>query len=246
MKQFGLIGKTLKHSFSQTYFTNKFAVLQLDCSYLNFELEQIEEFPALVSSLQGLHGLNITIPYKKEVIRFLDGANDIVQQTGACNCIKIINGRLHGFNTDVIGFRNSLLPKLKPQHKKALILGTGGAAEAVAYVLEQSGIDYKMVSRTKSAAFINYEAIDEKSIAEYPLIINASPAGMYPHIHQFPDIPYNKLTADHLLYDLIYNPAKTVFLKEGEKRGAQTCNGYEMLVLQAEESWRIWNDSTIS
>jgi shikimate dehydrogenase len=242
MKRFGLIGKTLKHSFSKTYFEKKFAEQGINgCSYENFELQSIDEFPDIIANTPGLRGLNVTIPYKEEVLRFLNSKNEIVEEINACNCINIINGQLHGFNTDAVAFKNSLQKSLKPYHKCALILGTGGAAKAVQYALKELGIDFLLVSRHKKENQLGYEDVGGDTIGEHHIIINTTPLGMYPNVDQDPPIPYTDLTPQHLLYDLTYNPPKTKFLQQGEKRGAQIINGYEMLVAQAEESWRIWN-----
>lgn len=241
MKRYGLIGRTLKHSFSKTYFTNKFAENGIaDCEYDNFELKTIDEFPLLFSAYPDLKGLNVTIPYKEDVLPFLTSANEVVQEIGACNCIKVEGKELTGYNTDVVGFRQSLEPKLRPHHTDALILGTGGAAKAIEYVMNLLGINYKMVSRTKTETILGYDDISEAVLAGHQLIINTTPLGMYPNMESAPAIPYRFLTPEHFLFDIIYNPEKTVFLQEGEKRGAQFCNGYEMLIGQAEESWRIW------
>jgi shikimate dehydrogenase len=242
MRRFGLIGKTLKHSFSKTYFEKKFAEQGINgCSYENFELQSIDEFPDIIANTPGLRGLNVTIPYKEEVLRFLNSKNEIVEEINACNCINIINGQLHGFNTDAVAFKNSLQKSLKPYHKCALILGTGGAAKAVQYALKELGIDFLLVSRHKKENQLGYEDVGGDTIGEHHIIINTTPLGMYPNVDQDPPIPYTDLTPQHLLYDLTYNPPKTKFLQQGEKRGAQIINGYEMLVAQAEESWRIWN-----
>ena len=242
MKRFGLIGKTLKHSFSKTYFAKKFAEEGIkDCSYENFELSSIEEFPKLILENPELKGLNVTIPYKEEVIQFLNFKNETVEGVGACNCIKITNGELHGYNTDVIAFKDSLQKQLQPFHKCALILGTGGASKAVQYALKELGIDYLLVSRNKKENQLGYEDIGNDAIEGHQIIINTTPLGMYPNVDQDPPIPYQYLTSQHLLYDLTYNPPKTKFLAQGEAKGAKIINGYEMLLAQAEESWRIWN-----
>jgi shikimate dehydrogenase len=241
MRIYGLVGKPLTHSFSKTYFTEKFAKERIaDCSYENFPLNTIEEFTSLIQSQPDLKGLNVTIPYKEQVISFLHESNDVVKKIGACNCIRIEDGKLYGFNTDVIGFTRSLQPYLKQHHKKALILGTGGAAKAVEYSLGQLGIEYYFVSRNSGKA-ISYNDIDEKILSEYTIIVNTTPVGMYPNVDDTPDLPYQFLSSHHFLFDLIYNPAKTKFLQEGEKRGATILNGYKMLIIQAEESWKIWN-----
>lgn len=243
MRQFGLLGRTLKHSFSQAYFTKKFAEAGIvEASYQNFELATIDEFPLLLQQHPHLKGLNVTIPYKEAVIPYLNTLHTVVKETGACNCIRVDGGLLHGFNTDVVGFRGSLEPKLKPHHQKALILGTGGASKAIAYVLRQLNIVYSFVSRTVGSASLGYDDVTESLLAEYLLIINTTPLGMFPQVQTAPAIPYSFLTPQHFLYDSVYNPEKTVFLQQGEKQGAQICNGYEMLIGQAEESWRIWSE----
>jgi shikimate dehydrogenase len=242
MKRYGLIGRTLKHSFSKDFFAKKFAEENIaDCSYENFELKTIEEFPLLFSGHPDIKGLNITIPYKEKVVQFLTNKNDIVEAINACNCIKVDGDKLSGYNTDVIGFRKTLEPQLKPYHKKALILGTGGASKAIRYVLEQLSIQYQLVSRRKEKGNYSYEEIGDDIFADHHLIINTTPLGMYPNVDAAPPIPYQLLTSKHFLFDLVYNPAKTKFLIEGEKLGAQISNGYEMLIHQAEESWKIWN-----
>lgn len=243
MKRYGLIGRTLKHSFSKTYFTQKFADSGIDdCVYENFELSTIDEFSLLFSAHPDLKGLNVTIPYKEEVLPFLHVKTEVVEETGACNCIKIEGERLTGYNTDVVGFRNSLEKRLQPHHTQALVLGTGGAAKAIQYVLQSLGIDYRLVSRSKGEGMFGYEEITEAVLAACSLIINTTPLGMYPNFDEAPPIPYQFVTPTHFLFDIIYNPETTKFLEEGKKRGAQICNGYEMLIGQAEESWRIWNE----
>ncbi len=242
MRLYGLLGKTLKHSFSKSYFTKKFAEEGInDCSYDNFELSSIEELPQLLEGKPELKGFNITIPYKEVVIPFLDFKNKVVDAIGACNCVRIENNKLSGYNTDVVGFEISLKKNLQDYHNKALVLGTGGAAKAVRFVLEKLGIEYLNVSRNAQGDTISYNDINEDLINDHTLIINTTPLGMYPNMDEAPAIPYQHLTPKHYLYDLIYNPAKTKFLEEGEKQGAVISNGHEMLLLQAEESWRIWN-----
>ncbi len=242
MKRYGLIGKTLKHSFSKDYFTQKFIEKDLsDCSYDNFELPTIDLLPDTLQRSPDLNGFNITIPYKEAIIPYLDFKNEIVEEIGACNCVKITNGKLYGYNTDVVGFKESLLKFLQPPHTHALVLGTGGAAKAVKYVLQQLNIKYLTVSRQATNQSVLYEDVDEKMIRKHTLIINTTPVGMYPGVEAAPAIPYQYITTNHLLYDLIYNPTETRFLQQGKNRGAVICNGYEMLLLQAEESWRIWN-----
>jgi shikimate dehydrogenase len=242
MRLYGLIGKTLKHSFSKVYFTQKFARLGLtDCRYENFEIPSIDHFKALLDSYPELEGLNITIPYKEEVLPYLHEQSHVVRAVGACNCIKFEEGRLYGFNTDVAGFKKSLQKVLKPQHQKALVLGTGGGAKAVGYALKELAIEYISISRSRKEGGLTYEEIDKSLLQDHLLIVNTSPVGMYPHVDEAPAIPYKHLTPSHLLYDLIYNPAKTLFLQKGAEQGATISNGQEMLELQAEENWRIWN-----
>ena len=241
MKLYGLIGKPLKHSFSKAYFTKKFAEEGLaDCRYENFELESIQDLPTLLQ--QHPQGFNVTIPYKKEVLAYLHAANEIVREIGACNCVKVLDGKLYGYNTDVIGFQQSLQKSLKPHHKKALVLGTGGSSNAIQYALRKLGIGYQFVSRQKGAGLITYDELDEAMLQEHLLIINTTPVGMFPNIDAAPPIPYTYLSANHLLFDLIYNPEKTLFLQKGEAQGATICNGHEMLILQAEAAWDIWNN----
>jgi shikimate dehydrogenase len=188
-----------------------------------------------------LKGLNVTIPYKEQVIPFLDELTEVVKEIQACNCIRILNGKLIGYNTDVIGFEKTLERKLSNHHQRALVLGTGGAAKAVHYVLSKKGIEYLEVSRTKVDGSITYQEIGEQVISSHTLIINTTPLGMYPNIEEAPNLPYHLLSDQHYLYDLVYNPTKTKFLLEGESRGAVIENGADMLVIQAEASWDIWN-----
>ncbi len=243
MKQFGLIGYPLTHSFSQKFFTKKFEKENLsDCRYDAFSIPSIDELPNILAANPELCGLNITIPYKEQVLSFLDEKSTLVKKVKACNCIKIINGKMTGHNTDAPAFEQSLKEKLQPHHTKALILGTGGAAKAVEYSLRQLNILYKYVSRKPSAKSFSYEQLTNDLMQEYLLIINTSPLGMHPNIVEAPQIPYHTLTPKHYLFDLIYNPDKTLFLQKGEEQGAAIKNGYEMLVLQAEDSWRIWNE----
>lgn len=243
MHLFGLIGKTLKHSFSKNYFTDKFSKEGLsDYTYENFELPDIKQFPSILSSNSGLEGLNVTIPYKEEILPYLNVVNEIVEKTGACNCIKIVNGELHGYNTDVRGFCDSLKKHVKPHHKNALVLGTGGASKGISYGLELLNIPYTLVSRRKTANQLGYEDLGEKEMNNHQIIINTTPLGMFPAIDDDPPIPYRYIGNQHLLFDLIYNPPKTKFLKRGEEQGATIVNGLEMLILQAEESWDIWNN----
>lgn len=244
MRKFGLIGYPLSHSFSPAYFSKKFhSEGHPDCSYKAFPIKSVEELTNLVANNPDLEGLNVTIPYKKAVISFLQNSTDAVKQTAACNCIKIKNGILSGFNTDVAGFERSLLPYLKPVHTKAVILGTGGAAAAVEYVLKKLEIDFLFVSRKRQPekGMLGYDEVDAEIIKEHKLIINTTPLGMYPSVNDCPDISYEYITKEHYLYDLVYNPELTLFLKKGAEKGAVTKNGSDMLIIQAEESWKIWN-----
>jgi len=242
MKGYGLIGRPLKHSFSKAYFTEKFQKEGIEnCRYENFELANIQELPLLLKAHPELLGFNITIPYKKEVLPFLHAADSLVDAVGACNCIKIEKGQLHGYNTDVIGFQNALQPHLKPHHTKALVLGTGGSSGAVRFALSRLNIEILSVSREKNDQAIAYSELDETILKSHTVIINTTPVGMFPNIDAAPDLPYQLVTEEHLLFDLIYNPAKTRFLQLGEAQKATIVNGYTMLLLQAEESWRIWN-----
>ena len=242
MRAFGLIGYPLGHSFSKKYFTDKFEREGITGNaYELYPIEEIGELEELLLSTPDLEGLNVTIPYKEQVIGFLDSMSPVVEEIGACNCIHIQDGRLMGHNTDVIGFSKSLLPKLKPHHNKALLLGTGGSSKAVAYVLKELGIAFLQVSRTPTEGMIGYEEIDQSMLETHTLLINTTPVGMYPNIEKAPAIPYAFIGPDHYLFDLVYNPERTRFLQEGALRGATVENGSEMLVIQAEASWEIWN-----
>ncbi len=248
IRKYGLIGYPLSHSFSPAYFTDKFAREGIsNAVYQAFPLARIEDLPQLLVDNQDLCGLNVTIPYKKKIIRFLEEGNDAVKQTVACNCVKIVKGKLYGYNTDIIGFRDTLIPLLQPHHTKALILGTGGAAHAVEYVLKHLNISYVFVSRDKGSKpnCLNYADLNESWLSIFKLIINTTPLGQYPDVADCPPIPYKFLTSQHYLFDLLYNPSETVFLKHGKKKGSITQNGSDMLAIQAEESWKIWNDSSL-
>ncbi|MES1214209.1 MAG: shikimate dehydrogenase [Bacteroidota bacterium] len=243
MRLFGLIGYPLSHSFSKKYFEEKFKKEGLiDCNYELFSISSIDDLKKILQENPDLRGLNVTIPYKIQVLPWLHSQPGIPQGLEACNCIKISDGKLSGFNTDVIGFEKSLLPLLQVHHTKALILGNGGATASVAFVLKKLNIDFDIVSRSlHNGSALTYKDVNEEAIRNNLLIINTTPLGMYPTTDQCPDIPYQFITDKHLLYDLIYNPAKTLFLKKGEQNGATIKNGEEMLIVQAEESWRIWN-----
>lgn len=239
---YGLIGYPLSHSFSPDYFRKKFAREGIDAVYRLFPLASINELPNLLNEHPSISGLNVTIPYKEQVIPFLDDIDDAAKAVGAVNCIKIDNGKLKGYNTDVIGFKQSLTPLLQTHHNNALILGTGGAAKAVEYVLSKLNISYSLVSSSGKEGSIAYSDITDLTIKEHPLIINTTPLGMHPNTDTSPDLPYSAIGQKHLVYDLIYNPEETSFLKKGKAQGATTKNGYEMLVLQAEASWDIWSN----
>lgn len=243
MKQYGLIGYPLTHSFSKKYFAEKFLREQIsNCSYENFPLASIEEFPLLIKSHPELLGLNVTIPYKESVIPFLGELNETAREIGAVNTIKIKGGKLSGFNTDVFGFMQSLMKVIEPNHTQALILGTGGSSKAVAFGLKKMGIAFHFVSRIpESEHEWNYSDLNEMLLSQHKLIINTTPLGMFPETEVCPPIPYEYITASHLLFDLIYNPGETLFLKKGKAQQAKTKNGLEMLQLQAERSWEIWN-----
>ena len=242
MRRFGLLGFPLTHSFSQKYFTQKFEKLGLrDCVYENFSIQYIQDFTQILESRNDLRGFNITIPHKKHVLSFLNEVSEVVKEIGACNCVHIKNGQLIGHNTDAIAFEQSLSPFLQSHHKSALVLGTGGASAAIVFVLKKMGIDFQFISRTNSENAINYESVNEEILAFHHLIINTTPVGMFPNTEDFPNLPYQFITKQHHLYDLIYNPLETKFLEKGRLQGATIQNGQEMLVLQAEESWRIWN-----
>lgn len=241
--KFGLVGKNIDYSFSRNYFASKFEAENLPCTYVNFDLEAIDELKNIIKNTSNLKGLNVTIPYKEQVIPLLDAVHKKAKAIGAVNTIKIEkNGRLKGYNTDYYGFKNSLQPHLKPYHKKALILGTGGASKAIAYGLERLEIPYVFVSRSQKDKFnFLYDDLNDQMLSDYTIIVNCTPIGTYPNITACPNIPYRALTDHHLLYDLVYNPKQSEFLKRGFQKGAMTINGAEMLRLQAEKAWEIWN-----
>lgn len=241
---YGLLGYPLGHSFSKNYFNNKFEAEQIDAEYLNFEIPDINMLMEVISEHHNLKGLNVTIPYKEQVIPFLNELDEDAANIGAVNVIKISrdNGELHlkGYNSDVIGFCDSISPLLKPHMKKALILGTGGAAKAVAYGLKKLGIESQFVSRKRSENAITYSDINKDILSTHHVIVNSTPLGMYPNIDECPDIPYELLDNSHLCYDLLYNPDETLFMKNAKAQGAITKNGLEMLLLQAFAGYDIW------
>lgn len=240
MRKFGLIGFPLTHSFSRKYFTDLFEKEGIDAVYENYPLTQIDEIWQLFEDPK-LEGINVTIPYKEAVLPFLDALSPAVQEIGACNCIHLHNGTITGHNTDVIGFERSLETRLDPQiHNRALVLGTGGAAKAVVYVMKKKGIPFIQVSRQSGEGKISYKELTPAIVSAHPLIINTTPLGMYPNVDACPELPYDALTSQHYLYDLVYNPELTLFLKYGQQRGAVIENGKDMLVIQANESRKIW------
>ena len=244
MKLYGLIGYPLGHSFSKQYFTEKFDQENIkDCRFELFELSDIGELHLLLKKEPALKGLAVTIPYKESVLQYLDIIDKDAALIGAVNCIGISSGRLTGYNTDHIGFEMSLKPLLQSHHTKALVLGSGGSSKAVQYVLQKLEIEYLVVTRNKLTApgMISYESLNEQVMHEHSLVINCTPVGMFPHEKEKPAIPYRYLHPAHLLFDLIYKPSTTQFLLKGKEQGAAVKNGYEMLVLQAEENWKIWN-----
>lgn len=251
-KKFGLVGKNISYSFSKKYFTNKFSAEHFDdCTYQNFDLQSVEEFPTILKNNPDLKGLNVTIPYKEAIIPYLDTLSDKAFKIGAVNVIRFTKkGNLKGYNSDWYGFKKALEPLLLPHHKKALILGTGGASKGIAFALEQLGILYTYVSRQATDSIeneqtnqntITYDRINETTFDNYQIIINCTPLGTSPNVDEFPPIPYEFFTSKHIAFDLIYNPEVTQFLKKAKKKGATTSNGHKMLVFQAEKSWTIWN-----
>ncbi|WP_037315178.1 shikimate dehydrogenase [Salegentibacter sp. Hel_I_6] len=241
MKTFGLLGKNISYSFSKTYFTEKFKKEKIEAEYHNFDLINLKEFRDVIKETPNLQGLNVTIPYKQEIISYLDDLAPEAKEIGAVNTIKVNGNRLIGYNTDYIGFLESLKPFLKPHHKKALILGTGGASKAVAYSLQKLDIVYKFVSRTAGENKWSYEDLSEEIINDHSIIINTTPLGTFPDTEKYPDIPYKYLNEEHLVYDLIYNPNITKLMAMAKKQGATVTNGLKMLELQAESAWKIWN-----
>lgn len=243
-KLFGLLGRDISYSFSRGYFTKKFTALNLEHhSYVNFDIPKIEDFPSIIENNKSIKGINVTIPYKEEVMAYLDKIDKTAKEIGAVNTIKITKrGNLKGYNSDVVGFEKSIVPLLEKHHKKALILGTGGASKAIAYALKLNNIKYKFVSRKpKTKKQISYNDLSQEIMQDYSIIVNSTPLGTSPDVDKCPAIPYQFITSKHLLYDLIYNPEISKFLANGKANGAKIKNGYEMLELQAEESWRIWN-----
>ena len=242
-KRFGLLGRNISYSFSKGYFTDKFNSENFaGCTYENFDIPEIDAFAEVIKNTSDLKGLNVTIPYKETILPFLDTLSKKATLIGAVNTIKITKkGKLKGYNTDYYGFKKSLQPLLLPHHKKALILGTGGASKGVAFALDELGITYTFVSRELKENTIDYKRINATTFDNYHIIINATPVGTSPDVEAFPIIPYEFFTDKHIAYDLIYNPAETQFLKKAKQHGAQIKNGLDMLIFQAEKAWKIWN-----
>ena len=250
MRKFGIIGCPLKQSFSGAFFNEKFRSEGIDAQYVNFEIPRIEDFPEVISENPDLCGLNVTIPYKQQVIPYLDELDKNTAGIGAVNVIEVVRSpkgkvKLIGHNSDIIGFMDSIAPLLQPQHTKALALGTGGASRAVYHGLLNLGIEPQWVSRRKSSDdVLTYAELNEEVMSEHLVIVNCTPLGMYPKVDDCPDIPYSLITANHLLYDVVYNPEETLFLKRGREQGAITKNGTEMLLLQAYAAWDFWNGNS--
>lgn len=243
MKIYGLVGKNIDYSFSKKYFTDFFESAAIsDCFYQNFDLEKIEEFPQLLLLNPNIVGLNVTVPYKQTIIPYLHSLSKKTAEIGAVNVIRLKeSGKMKGYNTDYLGFKRSIELELQPHHKKALILGTGGSSKAIAFAFNELQISCKFVSRKKTSEHLHYEDLAKSIFDEYQIIVNCTPVGTFPNIGDCPPIPYQYFTSKHLAYDLIYNPEETLFLQKAKSFGAQTKNGLEMLVKQAEESWQIWN-----
>jgi len=247
MDKYGLIGYPLGHSFSKRFFNDKFNAENIDAQYLNFEIPAIEDLPIVIADNPTLRGLNVTIPYKQKVLSYLDDISPEARAIGAVNVVKVDHSgkdvNLKGYNSDVIGFIRSIEPLIKSYHKKALILGTGGASKAVNYGLrEKLGLETVFVSRHPRPDCVTYEDITPEVIQEYQVIVNCTPCGMFPHNDECPNLPYEAMTNKNLLYDLVYNPEETLFMKKGAAKGAAVKNGLEMLILQALASWEFWNE----
>ena len=240
-KLFGLLGKDIDYSFSRDYFSKKFTAENLQHKYVNFDLENLSAFKSLLSR-KDISGMNVTIPYKQEVIPFLDELDPVAKAIGAVNTIVFKDDKRLGYNTDHVGFQNTLLKHLKPHHNKAIVLGTGGASKAVCYVLEQLKIQVLKVSRSKGQDRKSYHQLTAKDYEEHTLLINCTPLGTHPKTNAYPPIDYRQINTEHLLYDLIYNPEVTAFMQMGKDKGAVVLNGYQMLVEQAEASWSLWMD----
>lgn len=244
MRKFGLIGRNISYSFSRQFFSEKFRREGIAATYENFDLQEIEDFPQILAENPRLEGLNVTIPYKQAIFPFLDILHPVAKEIGAVNTIKIsAEGKLMGYNTDFFGFAEALKPHLKAHHKKALILGTGGASKAVDYALHTLDIETRFVSRSASRNAISYTDLSQAMLEEYSVVVNTTPLGTFPQTEEHPSLPAEFLTSRHLLFDLIYNPPKTALMSLAEARGATVINGQEMLELQAKKAWEIWNKS---
>ena len=245
MNTYGIIGFPLTHSFSKQYFTKKFEKEGItDVSFDEFPISSINDFPGLLKTNHLLKGLSVTIPYKEQVLKYVTHLSAEVAKIGATNCIKVRHDQLTAYNTDIIGFEGSFVKNLRPGNKKALVLGSGGSSKAIQYVLKKLGIDLLVVSRIKTSdgSNIQYDQITKEMMQEYSIIINCTPLGMSPGEDSFPPIPYSLLSSGHYLFDLVYEPRQTAFLEKGEKQGAVVKNGFEMLIIQAEANWKIWNE----
>jgi len=248
MKKLGLIGKDIEYSFSKQYFSTKFKKEGIsDWSYELYSFDHINQLPQLLKAKPLLVGLNVTIPYKKDVLRYLHQAEETALKIGAVNTISVVDKKLFGYNTDILGFKKALIEFVgdKLTDLKTLVLGTGGASQAIIFVLAQLGIPYKLVSRSSSKG-LTYDSLDKGIISDHHLIINCTPLGTYPNVDEAVDIPYSHISEEHFLFDLVYNPQKSLFLQRGEKNGANILNGYKMLEIQAEEAWKIWKNTNIS
>lgn len=246
MKKYGLIGYPLGHSFSKNFFNEKFKSENIDAEYVNFEIPNIEALNSVLQENQNLVGFNVTIPYKEQVIPLLDEIDEDAALIGAVNVVRVSRNskgkiKLKGYNSDILGFMQSIEPLLQPHHTHALILGTGGASKAVLHGLRKLGVECMFVSRTKREGMLTYQELNPEIMDQYKVIVNCTPVGMYPRADEYPNIPYHLITSQHLLYDLLYNPDTTLFMKKGAEQGAVTKNGLEMLLLQAFGAWKIWN-----
>lgn len=241
--KFGLVGQNISYSFSKKYFTEKFSILHFDnCEYSNFDIQDIKDFPKIIAETKGLKGLNVTIPYKQDIIPYLDELSKTAKKIGAVNTISFgKKKRLKGHNTDYYGFKKALLPLLEKHHKKAIILGTGGASKAVAFALRKLKIEFDFVSRNPSEYELSYEELNQELFDEYQIIINTTPLGTHPKTDECPPLDYTLFTEKHIAFDLVYNPEETLFMQKAKAKGAKVQNGYEMLIFQAEKAWRIWN-----
>jgi shikimate dehydrogenase len=250
MRKFGLIGYPLGHSFSKKYFDDKFDREGIpDCSYENFPMNTLENLPGLISDNEDLCGLNVTIPFKTEILRFVDATEPDIEEIGALNVLKIkrLNGkiRISGYNSDVVGIRDSIMPFMTGKVKNALVLGTGGSSRAVIYTLKKLGINVTLISRNRRPGILAYSDLTSRKFTDTDIIINTTPLGMYPDILTRPELDYNMLNKNHILFDLVYNPEITSFLKMGKEKGCKIITGLKMLYSQAERSWEIWNDDKL-